>query len=121
MVEDGLTDSDEFLRERITLLKRDRDRAKTALDRIKARSPASIGVVASDADYQIGALFRLNDTATRQHMVRLAPCATGWAANDCRIWVQFFESAGQPASGFSLRVRVHRLRRSLSESYSQPD
>jgi len=41
MVEDGLTDLDETLRERITLLKLDRDRAKTALDRIKARSPAS--------------------------------------------------------------------------------
>ena len=43
MVEDGLTDSDEILRERITLLKRDRDRAKTALDRIKAPSLGRAG------------------------------------------------------------------------------
>ena len=41
MVEDGLTDLDEILKERITSLKLDRDRAKTALDRIRHRLPAS--------------------------------------------------------------------------------
>ena len=37
----GLTDLDEILKERIASLKLDRDRAKTALDRIRHRSPAN--------------------------------------------------------------------------------
>jgi site-specific DNA recombinase len=38
---DGLTNLDEILKERIASLKLDRDRAKTALDRIKCRSTES--------------------------------------------------------------------------------
>ena len=41
MVEDGLTDLDDILKERITSLKLDRDRAKTALERIRHRLPAN--------------------------------------------------------------------------------
>lgn len=41
MVEDGLTDLDEILKERITSLKLDRDGAKAALERIRSRSTAS--------------------------------------------------------------------------------
>jgi hypothetical protein len=40
MVEDGLTDLDDILKERITSLKLDRDRAKSALERIRHRLPA---------------------------------------------------------------------------------
>lgn len=41
MVEDGLTDLDQILKERITPLTPDRDVAKAALERIKSRSTAS--------------------------------------------------------------------------------
>jgi hypothetical protein len=42
-------------------------------------------VVANDADNQIGASIWL----IRRQILRLAPCAIGWAANDCYTWVQF--------------------------------
>jgi site-specific DNA recombinase len=41
IVFDGLTDLNDILKERITSLELDRDRAKTALNRIRHRSPAS--------------------------------------------------------------------------------
>ena len=40
MVEDGVTDLDDILKERLADLKLDRDRAKTTLDRIKAQTAA---------------------------------------------------------------------------------
>ena len=60
MVEDGLTDLDEILKERITYLKLDRDRAKTALDRIRHRSPAN--KIAPEVIEQFVRLMRENIT-----------------------------------------------------------
>ncbi|WP_210244317.1 zinc ribbon domain-containing protein, partial [Methylosinus sporium] len=42
MVEDGVTDMDDLLRERLAALKLERERAKAALDRIKAQSAPQI-------------------------------------------------------------------------------
>ncbi|MBG0809539.1 recombinase family protein [Methylosinus sp. H3A] len=44
MVEDGVTDMDDLLRERLAALKSERERAKAALDRIKAQSAPSIAI-----------------------------------------------------------------------------
>ena len=41
MVEDGLTDLDDLLKERLGSLKLDRDRAQTALDRVKSQAAAT--------------------------------------------------------------------------------
>ena len=40
MVEDGVTDRDDILKDRLAKLKLDRDRARTALDRIKLQTTA---------------------------------------------------------------------------------
>jgi site-specific DNA recombinase len=44
LVEDGLTDLDEVLKERLNTLKADRDRAKAALERAKAHSASQIQI-----------------------------------------------------------------------------
>ena len=62
MVEDGMTDLDDILKERLAALKLDRDRAKAALDRIRIneRPEASI---APDLVERFGRLMRENVTA----------------------------------------------------------
>lgn len=59
LVEDGVTDLDDMLKERLAALKADRDRAKTALDRIHAaeRPPATI---APELIEEFGTLMRRN-------------------------------------------------------------
>src|SRR5205807_9463394 len=44
LVEDGLTDLDEVLKDRLTTLKADRDRAKAALERAKGHSASQIQI-----------------------------------------------------------------------------
>lgn len=61
LVEDGVTDLDDMLKERLATLKAERDRAKTALDRIHAaeRPPATI---APELIEEFGTLMRRNIT-----------------------------------------------------------
>ncbi|WP_455960057.1 recombinase family protein [Methylorubrum aminovorans] len=61
MVEEGLTDLDEILKERLATLKQERDRAKAALDRIQVaeRPPAEI---APELIERFGRLMRENVT-----------------------------------------------------------
>ncbi|NEU15034.1 recombinase family protein, partial [Methylobacterium sp. BTF04] len=62
MVEDGVTDLDDILRDRLAALKLDRDRAKAALDRIRVNErPAA--VIAPDLVERFGQLMRENVTA----------------------------------------------------------
>ncbi|WP_244594528.1 hypothetical protein [Methylosinus sporium] len=44
MVEDGVTDMDDLLRDRLATLKSERERAKAALERIKAQAAPSIAL-----------------------------------------------------------------------------
>ena len=60
LVEDGLTDLDDMLKERITALKSDRDRAKSALERITNRGVA--GRLDPDRIARFGQLMRTNIT-----------------------------------------------------------
>ena len=60
LVEDGLTDLDDMLRERIAALKSDRDRAKSALERIANRGVA--GRLDPDRISRFGQLMRTNIT-----------------------------------------------------------
>ncbi|MCJ2136984.1 recombinase family protein [Methylobacterium sp. J-026] len=61
MIEEGMTDLDDILRDRLAALKQERDRAKAALDRIhvNARPPAEI---APDLIERFGRLMRENVT-----------------------------------------------------------
>lgn len=59
-VEDGLTDLDDMLKERITALKSDRDRARSALERIANRGVA--GRLDPDRIIRFGQLMRTNIT-----------------------------------------------------------
>jgi site-specific DNA recombinase len=59
MVEDGITDLDDILKERVAGLKLDRDRAGTALERIKARSAAP-AAFDSEAIERFGRAMREN-------------------------------------------------------------
>lgn len=62
MVEEGLTDLDDILRERLAALKLDRDRAKAALERIDAvASPAA--AIAPELVGRFGTLMRENITS----------------------------------------------------------
>lgn len=60
LVEDGLTDLDDMLKERITALKADRDRSKSALERITNRGVA--GRLDPDRIARFGQLMRTNIT-----------------------------------------------------------
>ena len=60
LVEDGLTDLDDMLKERIAALKSDRDRAKSALERITNRGVA--GRLDPDRIARFGQLMRTNIT-----------------------------------------------------------
>ena len=62
LIEDGLTEPDDILRDRLAGLKLDRDRARTALDRIRVaqQPPSAIG---PDLIEQFGRLMRENVTA----------------------------------------------------------
>lgn len=62
MVEEGMTDLDEILKDRLATLKQERDQAKAALDRIQVaeRPPAEI---ASELIERFGQLMRANVTA----------------------------------------------------------
>jgi hypothetical protein len=59
MVEEGITDLDDVLKQRITSLKLDRDRAKTALERIKSQT-AGATVSNSEAIERFGRAMREN-------------------------------------------------------------
>lgn len=61
MVENGLTDLDEILKDRVATLKVDRDRAKEALDRIKVRPNAH--AIDAEAIDRFGKLMRENIAA----------------------------------------------------------
>ncbi|WP_375454844.1 recombinase family protein [uncultured Methylobacterium sp.] len=61
MVEEGVTELDDILRERLSALKLERDRAKAALDRVQvAECPAA--AIAPDLVERFGALMRENVT-----------------------------------------------------------
>ncbi|WP_280712001.1 recombinase family protein [Bradyrhizobium sp. BR13661] len=62
MVEEGITDLDEVLKQRIASLKLDRDRAKTALERIKSQT-AGATVFDSEAIERFGRAMRENITS----------------------------------------------------------
>lgn len=62
MVEDGITELDDILRQRIASLKLDRDRAKTALERIKSQT-ASATVFGPETIERFGRAMRENITS----------------------------------------------------------
>ncbi len=62
MVEDGVTDLDDILKDRLASLKFDRDRAKTALDRIKSHNAAPTAFD-SEAIERFGRAMRENITS----------------------------------------------------------
>ncbi|MCE4225941.1 recombinase family protein [Methylobacterium sp. C25] len=59
MVEDGVTDLDDILKDRLAALKLDRDRAKAALDRIRVAEPAA-ETIDPDLIERFGTLMREN-------------------------------------------------------------
>lgn len=61
MVEDGVTDLDDILKDRLAALKLDRDRAKAALDRIRVAGPPA-AEIDPDLVERFGALMRQNVT-----------------------------------------------------------
>lgn len=61
MVEDGIAEMDDILKERIAVLKLDRERNKAALDRIKANVAPAAGI-ASDMIERFGRAIRENIT-----------------------------------------------------------